>query len=142
MRRGACSPSTLPSISGQWLVLAGPQSCKPTLLASRCVSRCAIAKPPLPSSCVNTIITCLKHKIGTPIILWSVERGENILPVKRRHRVDGAQLAPGRNNIVALLAVAFDIDPLVLVSVFHHHHQPSPAFGQVISSHSFAALFE
>jgi hypothetical protein len=69
-------------------------------------------------------------------------KGKDFLPVKRRHRVDSAQLTPCRNNIVALLAVAFDIDPLVLVSVLHHHYQTSPAFGQVISSHSFATLLK
>lgn len=40
----------------------GPQSCKFPLLANLCVSRCAIEKPPLPSNCVKTMMTCLKVK--------------------------------------------------------------------------------
>ena len=37
---------------------SGPQSCNPEWSERRCVSLCAIEKPPDPSSCVSTIITC------------------------------------------------------------------------------------
>lgn len=64
IRRGLCSPSTWVSIGGQCCVSDGPQSCKFPLLASLCVKRCAMEKPPLPSNCVNTIITCLEANIN------------------------------------------------------------------------------
>lgn len=58
--RGACRPCTV-SIGGLcvWLTPNGPQSCNPREFARRCVNRWAILKPPLPSNCVSTIITCL-----------------------------------------------------------------------------------
>lgn len=60
INRGACRPCTV-SIGGLcvWLTPSGPQSCKPLEFAKRCVKRCAILNPPLPSNCVSTIITCL-----------------------------------------------------------------------------------
>lgn len=59
MKRGACKPCTF-SMGGQWVAPGGPQSWRPRELAKRWVRRWAILKPPLPSNCVNTIITCLK----------------------------------------------------------------------------------
>lgn len=56
--RGACKPCTA-SIDGQCVAPGGPQSCKLRELAKRCVKRCAMLKPPLPSNWVSTIITCL-----------------------------------------------------------------------------------
>lgn len=61
INRGACKPCTV-SIGGQCVAPGGPQSCKPRELAKRCVKRCAMLKPPLPSSCVNTMITCLLNE--------------------------------------------------------------------------------
>lgn len=85
---GACSPWTL-SMAGQCVAPGGPQSCKPREFARRCVKRCAMLNPPLPSNCVSTIITCL----------W-IEKGISM----RRDRNDGlftsAAEAPNRQSLV------------------------------------------
>ena len=57
-----------------------------------------------------------------------------------RDGIGGAQLTPGADDVVALLAVALDLDPPVLVSVLDHHDQAGPALGEVVSSHALAAF--
>ena len=61
-------------------------------------------------------------------------------PVQWRHSVHRAQLAPGGDDVVALLAVALDLDPPVLVPVLDHHHQAGPTLGQVVRRHAFSPL--
>lgn len=62
IRRGECNPSTPSSTGGKWESSDGPQSWRPLEVANLWVNRWAIEKPPLPSNCVNTIITCLKSR--------------------------------------------------------------------------------
>lgn len=77
IRRGACKPCTF-SMGGQCVAPGGPQSCRPRELAKRCVSRCAMLKPPLPSNCVSTIITCLQvtHRELQGIKIGNEPKGE------------------------------------------------------------------
>ena len=60
--------------------------------------------------------------------------------MQRRDTVHSLELAPGGHHVVGLLAVAPDLDPLVWMSVLHHHHQPRPALGQVIGRHPLPSL--
>lgn len=62
MGRGVWSPSTSGPTVGQWSEFCGPQSCKPLVREGRWVRRWAMLNPPLPSSCVRTIITCLHNE--------------------------------------------------------------------------------
>lgn len=48
-------------------------------------------------------------------------------PLQWRDRVNGLELAPRGHHVVALLAIALDMNPLVLMPVLHHHNQTSPA---------------
>ena len=62
------------------------------------------------------------------------------LPVQGRDTVHRLELAPGGHHVVRLLAVAPHLDPLVGMSVLHHHHQPRPALGQVVGRHPLPSL--
>lgn len=60
--RGACNPLSRLARGGLCLgasSVRGAQSCRRAPAARRCVRRWAIENPPLPSSWVRTIITCL-----------------------------------------------------------------------------------
>ena len=60
--------------------------------------------------------------------------------MKRRNSVDGAELPSGGDDVVALLAVALDLDPTVVVAVLDHHHQSGPTLRQVVSGHALSAF--
>lgn len=49
------------------------------------------------------------------------------IPLQWRHRVDRFQFAARRHHIVALLAVALDVDPFVFVPILNHHDETGPA---------------
>lgn len=60
--------------------------------------------------------------------------------MQRWDGVCGGQLASGGDDVVALLAIALDLDPAVLVPILDHDHQPGPALGKVVGSHALATL--
>ena len=77
---------------------------------------------------------------GKTATTLELRQNNNNLSRQRRHRVDSFQRAARGHHVITLLAVAFHVNPLVLVPVFHHHHQPGPSFRQIVRRHAFAAL--
>jgi hypothetical protein len=63
-----------------------------------------------------------------------------LVPVKRRDRVDGVQCSAGRDDVVALLAVALDVDPAVLVAVLDDHDESGPATSEIVRGHALASF--
>lgn len=69
-----------------------------------------------------------------------VEKQGMCAPVQGRHAVNGLEAATCRHHIEAVSAVAGDVEVVFGVAVLHHHDEPCPPVGQVIASHSLAAL--
>lgn len=92
-------------------------------------------KPPLPSSCVNTIMTCL---LCAEMFVKQLERTEKItfqcfhLPLQWRHRINSLQFSSCGYNIITLLTVTFHVNPFILVPIFNHYNQTGPALSRGI----------
>lgn len=63
-----------------------------------------------------------------------------ISPVKRGNTIGSSELSSRGHDVVALVAVAFYVNPLVHVTILDHHHQTGPTLSQVIGGHAFSAL--
>lgn len=62
--------------------------------------------------------------------------------MKRGNTIGSSELSSRGHDVVALVAVAFYVNPLVHVTILDHHHQTGPTLSQVIGGHAFSALRE